>query len=222
MRNRLNPTLVSLIVSMVLAMAVMGPATAAQPERDLRSVSHHIEGENDSKAQREADREARAAARKERKADRKAAREERKAEREAGTSADIYAAAAADETGVVRSDLGIAHPATAPGEELGLWHYTIPAGQELAPHTHPGWQLARVTAGELEYSVISGEGELLRADGSTEPMGPGTYVLATGDGVIENPELVHFGANRGDEVVTIISATLFPAGEPVATLVEGD
>jgi quercetin dioxygenase-like cupin family protein len=127
---------------------------------------------------------------------------------------------AADASGVVRTDLGIAEPGSAPGQELGLWHYAISAGEELAPHTHPGWQLARITAGELEYSVLEGEGVLLRADGSQETMGPGTYVLATGDGVIENPALIHYGANRGDEVVTLISATLFEAGEPIASLVE--
>lgn len=181
------------------------------------------EQRRESVAQRDAGREQRRSAREQR----RAARHENRIDRggrgtDAGSAAidEIYTDAAPDDSGVVRTDLGIADPDTAPGEELGLWHYSIPAGQELAPHTHPGWQLARVTAGELEYSVISGEGTLLRADGSSEPMGPGTYLLATGDGVIENPDLVHFGANRGDEVVSIISASLFAAGEPVAKLVD--
>lgn len=156
---------------------------------------------------------------------RKQARAERKTERKTGRGDDavdeLYTAAA-DQTGVVRTDLGIASPGSASGEWLGLWHYLIPAGAELAPHTHPGWQLARITAGELEYSIISGEGELLRADGSMQPMGPGTYLLASGDGVIENPELVHFGANRTDEAVTLISATLFEADASIATLVEDE
>jgi len=158
----------------------------------------------------------------ERKAERKEAQAERKADKDADAAAidERYTDAAADETGVVRTDLGVAAPASAPGEELGLWHYVIPAMTDLAPHTHPGWQLARITVGELEYSVVSGVGELLRADGSSEPMGPGTYILATGDGVIENPDLVHFAANRTDDIVTIIAATLFSAGEPIATLVE--
>lgn len=134
----------------------------------------------------------------------------------------LYTQAASDGTGVVRTDLGIAEPGSAPGQELGLWHYLIPAGAELAAHTHPGWQLARVTDGELEYTVVEGEGILLRADGSDEPIGPGTYVLATGDGVIENPELIHLGANRTDEPVTLISATLFEAGQPISTVAEDE
>ena len=89
----------------------------------------------------------------------------------------------------MRTDLGLAEPASAEGRQLGLWHYLIPAGEELAPHTHPGWQLARITDGELEHTVLAGEGVLLRADGSREPM-------------------------------TLISATLFEADEPPASVVE--
>jgi quercetin dioxygenase-like cupin family protein len=126
----------------------------------------------------------------------------------------------ADASGVIRTALGVAEPGSAPGEELGLWHYRIAPGAVLPAHTHPGWQLARITSGQLEYTVLEGEGTVLRADGSSEPMGPGTYVLATGDGVIENPELVHEAANRTRRPVTLISATLFEAGAPVASLVE--
>jgi len=189
--------------------------------RDERNAERREARDERKEAQAE-----RKAARDERNAERREARDERKAERKADRDADaaaideLYTDAAADETGVVRRDLGVAAPASAPGEELGLWHYVIPARTDLAPHTHPGWQLARITAGELEYSVVSGLGKLLRADGSSEPMGPGTYLLTTGDGVIENPDLVHFAANRTDDIVTIIAATLFPAGEPIATLVE--
>ena len=62
---------------------------------------------------------------------------------------------------------------------------------------------------------------MLRADGSVEAMGPGTYVLATGDGVIENPELVHFGANRTDEVVTLIYGHALPRRRPPLDLDRG-
>lgn len=144
------------------------------------------------------------------------ARDEYRAASPAGTRAT-----ASDGTGVVRTDLGIAEPGSAPGEELGLWHYLIPAQTDLPAHTHPGWQLARVVRGQLEYTVIEGEGVLLRGD-TSEPMGPGTYVLETGDGVIENPDLVHEASNRKNRPVIIISATLFPAGAEISTLVDQD
>lgn len=202
---------------------VSGDAVTQHFDDDSWSHTFHFTASKagaTARDERKADRDERKAARDERKAARDAAKTARKSNRGGGAIDALYAADGVDETGVVRTDLGIAEPLSAPGEQLGLWHYTIPAGQELAPHTHPGWQLARVTAGEFEYTVISGEGELLRADGSIEPMGPGTYILDTGDGVIENPDLVHFGANREDEAVTLISATLYPTGAPLATLVE--
>ncbi len=231
MHDRTLPTwLPASLACLALIVALALPVTAGQaegtadgsppPNVELQAAKTRCQAARDEwKAERRSARDEWKAGRDEWKADRKSRRT--RATDSDGTAIDaLYTDADVDQTGVVRTDLGIAEPATAPGEELGLWHYRIPAGQTLAPHTHPGWQLARVTAGELEYSVISGEGQLLRADGSIEPMGPGTYLLATGDGVIENPDLVHFGANRGDEVVTIISATLFTAGAPVATLVE--
>ena len=54
------------------------------------------------------------------------------------------------------------------GLTLGLWSYEIPAGQALTPHTHPGFQVARIESGTLTYNVISGVVTILRADGTTE------------------------------------------------------
>ena len=170
------------------------------------------------------------------KAERKAQQAERKLERDKGkrdkkdkdaTEVDVDAGlesdsaeSASDEVGITRIDLGVAQPASAPGEELGLWHYTIPAGSELAPHTHPGWQVARIAEGELEYVIIAGEGTLIDEDGGSTAVGPGTYTLEAGDSIVENPELEHYGANRTDEPVTIVAATLYPEGAPLSTPLE--
>ena len=121
-----------------------------------------------------------------------------------------------EEVGITRTDLGTALPGSAPGEELGLWQYRIPAGAELAPHTHAGWQIARIVRGALEYTIISGEGTLIHADGSSEPVGPGTYTLQTGDSIVENPGLQHFGANATDDDVVILAATLYTEGAPLS------
>jgi quercetin dioxygenase-like cupin family protein len=189
---------------------------AREELRDLRRAAM---------AERKTDRaELRAQRRAERKTDRAEQRAQRRSARQSALPAAIDdrfgGSASADGSGVVRAGLGLAEPGSAPGEQLGLWHYTIAAGAELAPHTHPGWQLARIVSGELEYTVDSGEGVLLRAGGTSEPMGPGTYLLRPGDGVIEDPQLVHHAANVSEAPVTIISATLFEAGQPTATVVE--
>ena len=125
-----------------------------------------------------------------------------------------------EEPGITRDDLGRTLPASAAGQELGLWHYTIPAGAELPPHTHPGPQIARVITGDLEYTVIAGEGTVVSMDGTSTPIGPGTYVLHAGDTIIENPGLEHYGANRGPGVVELIAATLYPEGAPLSTPLE--
>ena len=160
---------------------------------------------------------------------REAARAAKKAEKEARRKGDdqietVDVSDTADEApaevGITRIDLGVASPATAPGEQLGLWQYAIPAGSELVPHTHAGWQIARIARGELEYTVLEGEGSIIHADGSSTTIGPGVHILATGDSVVENPDLVHQGANRTDDEVIIIAATLYGEGEPLAIPVE--
>ena len=125
----------------------------------------------------------------------------------------------AEPSGVIRSDLGNALPTTAPGQTLGLWHYSIPAGSKLPPHRHPGWQVARITAGQLQYTVISGEASVLRSDGRKEQIGAGAVtVLNAGDSVIENPSLDHFGINLGPATVEIYTASIFESGLPPAIL----
>ena len=127
---------------------------------------------------------------------------------------------ASQEVGITRTDLGVAQPATAPGLELGLWHYVIPAGAVLPPHTHAGWQIARIAEGELTYTIIAGQGTLISADGARTPVGPGTYTLKAGDSIVENPELQHFGANATDQPVTIVAGTLYTEGAPLSLPLE--
>lgn len=125
--------------------------------------------------------------------------------------------APAADTGIVRTLLGEVDPTNAEGQTLALWHYTIPAGEALVPHVHPGFQVARIESGTLTYDVIEGEVTILRADGSVEIGTTGQVVtLEAGDTVIENPGLSHFGANNGTEPVVIHAASLFTTGEPPA------
>lgn len=124
--------------------------------------------------------------------------------------------AAGSEPGIVRTALGLARPGSAPGQDLGLWQYTIPAGSTLEPHRHPGWQIARIARGELAYTIISGEAEVLSADGASRMIGLGTHTLRAGDSVIEHPDLEHYGANLTDADVEILAATLYPEGAPLA------
>ncbi len=114
------------------------------------------------------------------------------------------------------SDLGITQPATAPGQELGLWKNSVPAGSILGAHTHPGWQVVHITDGELEYTITSGTGTLIHEDGSTEIVGPGTYTLRAGGGIVENPDTWHHAENITSRPVEIVAATLYLKGLPLS------
>lgn len=132
----------------------------------------------------------------------------------------VASPAASPVAGIVRTLLGAVAPTTADGQTLSLWHYIIPAGSALAPHTHPGFQVARVVSGVLTYNVIHGEATILRADGTTETGTTGQVLdVHTGDTVIENPGLAHFGSNTGTETVELYTASLFETGsEPAIPL----
>jgi quercetin dioxygenase-like cupin family protein len=117
-------------------------------------------------------------------------------------------------TGIIREDLGSSLPGNAPGQRLGLWNYIIPAGSKLAPHYHPGWQIARVAAGTLTYTVLTGTVDVQRANGAKEQYPAGkTITLATGDSVLENPDEHHKAENAGTVAVELWATSLLDASK---------
>jgi quercetin dioxygenase-like cupin family protein len=112
-------------------------------------------------------------------------------------------------------------PAPVENGELALAMITVPPGAVISPHVHPGSQFATITAGELTYTVETGEVLVKRAGTPSDaPWGsimPGeTVVLTAGDSIREAPNQIHHAVNNGDEAVVIWAATLFPANEPRA------
>ena len=106
--------------------------------------------------------------------------------------------------------MGETEPSTTEGETLGLWHYLVPAGAALAPHTHPGDQIARIVRGTLTYEVVSGEARVvprgwLDRDGRERP---GHLTLEPGDAVIE-PAAWSTWQQCRTRPVEIVAATLF-------------
>ena len=111
-------------------------------------------------------------------------------------------------------------PPGAPGRTLTLIRYTIDPGAQLAPHVHPGIQMAFIDAGALTYTVESGTATVKRAGGQPEPVtGPTTITLNRGDSVIEMGDMVHFGANKGDEPLIITATLLTEDGKDLAVTV---
>ncbi len=116
-------------------------------------------------------------------------------------------------------------PPGASGRTLTLIRYTIAPGAKLAPHIHPGVQMASIQSGSLTYTVLSGVATVQRSPVGTGPVesvtGPATITLGTGDTVIEKGDMVHFGANDTGAPVVILATLLTEDGhdlaEPVTT-----
>lgn len=124
--------------------------------------------------------------------------------------------------GVVREVLSSAEPEAAPGDELALVRYTIPAGAVLAVHIHPGVQMAVVESGVLTYHVIeNGSVSVTRADGTEELISSGeSTTFEAGDAWVEPEGMVHYGENLTDEPVVLLATSLLEADEPAAIPVE--
>jgi quercetin dioxygenase-like cupin family protein len=121
--------------------------------------------------------------------------------------------------------LADASPDTAPGQTLELTRVIIPANEGIAPHNHPGPQLAIIESGTLTYTVIDGDATVTRWAGTgrsavvTFTSGE-TFELNAGDSIMEPAKMVHKAANETDEPVIIYLSSLFPEGEPPATTVQ--
>ena len=111
-------------------------------------------------------------------------------------------------------------PAGAPGRTLGLSRVTIPGRTTLAPHRHPGYQIAYIERGTLTYTVRTGVVRIYRGAADASPRLTGTVRagetgrVRAGEWVVERQGDVHFGANRGRRPLVILLATLFITGRP--------
>jgi hypothetical protein len=116
----------------------------------------------------------------------------------------------------------VVNPRGAAGRTLGLSRVTIPARTALAPHRHPGYQIAYIERGTLTYTVRTGVVRIYRGAADASPRlvdtirAGETGRVPAGQWVVERQGDVHFGANRGRRPVVILLATLFTTGSPAS------
>jgi len=121
---------------------------------------------------------------------------------------------------VTREVLASGNPSDTPEKLLELVRYTIPSGAKLPAHFHPGMQIERVEFGTLTYTVVKGSAQIVRADNTKETLQEGkTTLLQVGDSLSESGGMVHYGENKGDSIVILLSTSLFDAKQPKAILV---
>ena len=128
-------------------------------------------------------------------------------------------------TAVTLDVMAAGGPPEAPGQEMMLSRVVIPAGAEIAPHTHPGMQMAFIAEGELTYTVHSDSVLVTRAagrDGAREERveAGGTTTLRTGDSIVEPEGMQHSARNEGDVPVVIYLSSLFDEGAPASSPAE--
>jgi quercetin dioxygenase-like cupin family protein len=122
---------------------------------------------------------------------------------------------------VKREVLASGYPSEAEGRILELVRYTIPAGAKLPAHIHPGMQIEKVELGTLSYNVVKGTANIKRANGKEETLEAGqTTRLTVGDSFVEPGGMVHYAQNETEDVVILISASLFDSQKPKAIMIE--
>jgi hypothetical protein len=121
--------------------------------------------------------------------------------------------------------LGAGMPAGTPGRQLILARMTFPAGSTLHPHTHPGPVVAFVESGTFGFTPVVGEAsQITRADTPGTPEVPtvgAEILLAAGDALFHDEEVVGIDRAVGDESAVLLLAVLFDPTQPLYHLVEG-
>ena len=138
-------------------------------------------------------------------------------------AAGAYAVGASSQTSGQASRAALAQavdPVGAKGRTLGLSRVTIPPHVQLALHHHAGTQIAYIQKGTLTYFVRTGAVKVYRGAADQHPRvvrrvtAGKTGKVFAGEWVIEQPHVIHFGANNGSTPVVILLATLFTNGSP--------
>lgn len=122
---------------------------------------------------------------------------------------------------VTREVLASGYPAQDQAQILELVRFTIAPKAKLPVHIHPGIQIVRIESGTLTYTVIKGEAQITRTDGTKVTMKAGeTLALKPGDALVEAAGMVHYGANQTNHPVVLIAASLLDANQPKAILID--
>ena len=138
-------------------------------------------------------------------------------------AAGTYAVGASSQTPAAAKRTALAQavdPVGAKGRTLGLSRVTIPPHVQLARHHHAGTQIAYVQRGTLTYFVKTGAVTVFRGAADQHPRvvrrvtAGKTGKVFAGEWVIEQPHVIHFGANNGSTPLVILLATLFTNGSP--------
>jgi len=132
--------------------------------------------------------------------------------------------AASGGTGVTSEVLGRFPSELAPGQALALLRITVTPGGSVAPHTHPGETIYHLAAGTLQFTVLEGEAQLVRAvdgapaaatptAGEAVPVGE-EITLNAGDTIYYDATVLQSERNDGTEDAIVLVSNLRGVDEP--------
>jgi mannose-6-phosphate isomerase-like protein (cupin superfamily) len=132
--------------------------------------------------------------------------------------------AASGGTGVTSEVLGRFPSELAPGQALALLRITVTSGGSAAPHTHPGETVYHLAAGTLQFTVLEGEAQLVRAvdgapaaatptAGEAVPVGE-EITLNAGDTIYYDATVLQSERNDGTEDAVVLVSNLRGVDEP--------
>jgi mannose-6-phosphate isomerase-like protein (cupin superfamily) len=131
---------------------------------------------------------------------------------------------ASGSTGVTSEVLGRFPSELAPGQALALLRITVAPGGSVAPHTHPGETVYHLSAGTLQFTMLEGEAQLVRAvdgvpaaatptAGEALPVGE-EITLNAGDTIYYDATVLQSERNDGTEDAVVLVANLRGVDEP--------
>ncbi len=132
--------------------------------------------------------------------------------------------AASGGTGVTTEVLGRFPSELAPGQALALLRITFAPGGSVAPHTHPGETVFHLASGTLQFTLLEGEAQLVRAvDGSPAAATPTAgeaipigdeVTLSAGDTIYYDAAVLQSERNDGTEDAVVLVSNMRGVDEP--------
>lgn len=132
--------------------------------------------------------------------------------------------------GVTTEVLGQVGPAAAAEQALFLLRVTFAPGGAVTAHIHPGATIYHVAEGALQFELLAGEAQVVRATTGTHATGTPTVAelipvgqeitLQSGDTVYYDGDAVQTERNDGDVAAVVLVSNLRGSDEPARAFVD--